>query len=231
MAELFVTALALGLAGIDPAGLLLALGSLAAGARERTVLIFTAIVVAGTALLGTVLTVTLGRQLREFDWTSLFPPDWLGATIEGLLAAALLTWAAVRVRLRRPEARPPRPAKRGRTGTALVWGGVLFAVSAPLDPTFVGLVVLAGRGQSVLATGLAHVTWIVVSQLPLVALGVAIIFRRHDRAVAWLRDLMPRVRPVLARLGTATLAFVGLVMATDAVWWLVTGRFLLPDPT
>ena len=47
MSGLFVAALALGIAGIDPAGLLLALGSLAAGARERTVLIFTAIVVGG----------------------------------------------------------------------------------------------------------------------------------------------------------------------------------------
>jgi hypothetical protein len=229
VAELFVTALALGLAGIDPAGLLLALGSLAAGARERTVLIFTAIVVAGTALLGTVLTLTLGQQLQEFDWTSLLPPDWLGASMEAFLAAALLTWVVVR--LRRPEARPPRPARRGRTGRALVWAGLVFAASAPLDPTFVGLVVLAGRGESVLAIGLAHVTWIVVSQLPLVVLAVAIVLRRHDRAVAWLRDLMPRVRPVLARLGTATLAFVGLLMSTDAVWWLVTARFLLPDPT
>lgn len=229
MLELFVTALTLGLAGIDPAGLLLALGSLAAGARERTVLVFTAIVVTGTALLGTVLTLTLGQQLQRFDWTSLLPPDWLGATIEAILAVALLTWVVVR--LRRPEARPPRPDKRGRTGSALVWGGFLFAASAPLDPTFVGLVVLSGRGESVPAVALAHVTWIVVSQLPLVALAVAIMLRRHDRAVAWLRDLVPRVRPALARSGTATLALAGLMMATDAGWWFATGRFLLPDPT
>lgn len=229
MFGLFLTALTLGLAGIDPAGVLLALGSLAAGARERTVLIFTAIVIVGTALLGTILTLTLGQQLQDFDWTSWLPPDWLGAMIEALLAAALLTWAVVRVR--RPDARPPKPAKRGRTGTALVGGGFLFAASAPLDPTFVGLVVLAGRSDSVPAIGFAHVTWIVVSQLPLVALAAAILLRRHDRAVAWLRDLLPRARPVLARLGTATLALAGLVMAVDAAWWLVTGHFLLPDPT
>ncbi|HET7736398.1 MAG TPA: hypothetical protein VFK52_10510 [Nocardioidaceae bacterium] len=229
MLELFVTALALGLAGIDPTGLLLALGSLAAGARERTVLVFTAIVVTGTVLLGMALTLTFGQQLQHVDWSSLLPPDWLGATIEALLAAALLTWAVVR--LRRPGARPPRPGRRGRTGTGLVWGGLLFAASAPLDPTFVGLVVLAGRGESALGTGLAHLTWIVVSQLPLVALAIAIMLRRHDRGVAWLRDLMPRVRPVLSRLGTATLALAAFVMATDAAWWLVTGQFLLPDRT
>ena len=229
MLELFGTALALGLAGIDPAGLLLALGSLAAGARERTVLVFAIVVVAGTAVLGTVLTLTFGQQLQDLDWTALVPPDWLGATIEAVLAIALLTWAVVR--LRRPEARPPRPGRRARTGTALVLGGLLFAASAPLDPTFVGLVVLAGRGESVPAVVLAHVTWIAVSQLPLVVLAVAILRRRHDRAVEWLRDLVPRVRPGLARLGTAALALAGVVMALDVTWWVASGAFLLPDPT
>lgn len=229
MPELLVTAVALGVAGIDPAGLLLALGALAASGRERTVLIFTAIVVAGTALLGTALTLTLGQRLQYFDWASALPPDWLGATIEALLAVALLGWAALRIR--RPEVRPPRPAKKGRTGTALLGGGVLFALSAPLDPTFVGLVVIAGRGEPVPAVVAAHATWIVVSQLPLVALAVAITLRRHDRAVTWLRDLMPRARPFLAHLGTAALAVAGAVMALDAAWWIVTGSFLLLDPT
>jgi len=226
---LFVTALTLGLAGIDPAGLFVALGSLAAGARERTVLFFAAIVIVGTALLGTILTLTLGQQLQDFDWTSLLPPDWLGAMIEALLATALLGWAVMRVR--KPGARPPKPGKGGRTGSGLIWGGILFAASASLDPTFVGLVVLAGRSDSVPAIGFAHITWIVVSQLPLVALAVAILLRRHERAVTWLRDLMPEARPVLARLGTASLVIAGFVMAVDATWWLVTGQFLLPDPT
>lgn len=229
MPELFVTAVVLGVAGIDPAGLLLALGALAAGARERTVLIFTAIVIAGTAILGTFLTLTVGQRLQALDWASVLPPDWLGATIEALLAIALLGWAALRIR--RPEARPPRPAKKGGTGGALLGGGVLFALSAPLDPTFVGLVVLAGRGDSVAAVASAHTAWIVVSQLPLVALAVAVLLRRHDRAVAWLRDFMPRARPFLAILGTAALALAGAVMALDATWWIVTGSFLLPDPT
>lgn len=229
MVDLIAAALGLGLAGIDPTGLLIGLGALAAGALGRTVLVFTTIVVAGTAVLGTVLSLTIARQLQDFEWTSLFPPDWIGATIEALLAAALLTWAVVR--LRRPEARPPRPDGKARTGKALAWGGVLFAVSAPLDPTFVALVVLAGRGEPVTAVGAAHLTWILVSQMPLVALAVAIILGRHARAVAWLRDFMPRARPVLSRLGTAALAVAGLIMATDAAWWLVSGRFLLPDPT
>lgn len=229
MPELLLTALGLGLAGIDPAGLLLALAALTAGTRERTVLAFTATVVVGTALLGSLLSLTVGQQLQDGDWVALLPPDWLGALIEAALAAVLLVW--VGVRLRRPQARPPRPAKRGRTGTGLLAAGLLFAASAPLDPTFVGLVVLAGRDESAVSVGLAHLLWITVSQLPLVVLAVAILLRRHDRAVAWLRDVTPRVRPTLARLGTAALAVAGLVMAVDVGWWVATGHFLLPDPT
>ena len=229
MIDLVPPSLALGLAGIDPAGLVIALGALAAGARDRFVLWFALIVVVGTALLGTLLTLTVGQQLQELDWSSLLPSDGLGAALELGLAIALLVWAAIR--LRRPEARPPRPARTGRYGAALLWTGVAFVLSAPLDPTFVGLVVVAGRGEPAAAVASAHLIWILVSQLPLVALVVAMILRRHARAVAWVEDLMPRARPVLAKVGSSALVLVGAILALDAVWWFATGRFLLPGPT
>ena len=229
MIDLLAPSLALGLAGIDPAGLLIALSALAAGARDRLVLWFALIVVVGTALLGTLLTLTVGQRLKELDWSSLLPSDGLGAALELTLAVGLLVWAAIR--LRRPEARPPRPARKGRHGAALLWVGVVFALSAPLDPTFVGLVVVAGRGESTAAVASAHLIWILVSQLPLVALIVAMLLRRHARAVAWVEGLMPRARPVLAAVGTSALVLVGVVLAVDSVWWFVTGQFLLPDPT
>lgn len=229
MIELVLTAVALGLAGIDPAGLVIALGALAAGVRERAVIGFALIVVVGTALLGTALTLTVGHQLQDVDWASLLPPDRLGAAVELGVAAALLVWAVIRVR--RPGARPPRPARTSRTGATLLWAGAAFALSAPLDPTFVGLVVLAGREQPPVAVASAHLVWILVSQLPLVALMGAVLLRRHARAVTWLQDLLPRARPVLGRVGTVTVGLAGAVLTVDAVWWFASGRFLLPDPT
>jgi hypothetical protein len=227
--ELALTALGLGLAGIDPAGLLIALGALAAGVRERVVVGFAAAVVLGTAVLGTALSLTLGQELQDVDWGALLPPDRLGAVLEVFIAVGLLAWAVVRVR--RPEARPARPRRASRSGTALLGAGALFAASAPLDPTFVGLVVVAGRAEEPAAVAAAHLLWILVSQVPLVALAVAVLLRRHGRAVAWLQRVTPRMRPLLARLATAGLVVAGLVLAVDAGWWFVTGRFLLPDPT
>ena len=229
MIDLVPPSLALGLAGIDPAGLVIALSALAAGARDRFVLWFALIVIVGTALLGTLLTLTIGQRLQELDWSSLLPSDGLGAALELGLAIVLLVWAAIRVR--RPEARPPRPARQGRYGAALLWTGVVFVLSAPLDPTFVGLVVVAGRGEPAAAVASAHLIWILVSQLPLVALFVAMLFRRHVRAVAWVEDLMPRARPVLAQVGSSALFLVGAILALDAAWWFATGRFsCFPTP-
>ena len=124
MFDLVPPSLALGLAGIDPAGLVIALSALAAGARDRFVLWFALIVIVGTALLGTLLTLTIGQRLQELDWTSLLPSDGVGAALELGLAIALLVWAAIR--LRRPEARPPRPARARplRSSPAVDRGGV-----------------------------------------------------------------------------------------------------------
>lgn len=116
MVGLLVAALGLGVAGIDPAGALIAVSVLAAGARDRSVVGFAVMAVLGTALLGTVLSLTVGQQLSEVEWSSLLPPDRLAAVIELLVALGLLGWGLAR--LRRPGARPPKPAARGRTGVA-----------------------------------------------------------------------------------------------------------------
>lgn len=228
MSELAVTAFALGLAGVDPAGLVIALGALAGGARERSVIGFALVVVVGTALLGTVLTLTVGQRLQRVDWSALTPPTWLGAAVELALAAGLLVWAVLRVA--QSDVRPPRPRRRAVSGVALLWAGVLFAMSAALDPTFGGLVVVAGREESVGVVASAHLVWIITSQAPLVVLTIAVLLRTHVSALAWLEDRVSRARPALAKVGTGALGVVGIVLLTDVVWWFTTGRFLLPDP-
>jgi hypothetical protein len=51
--ELWISALAPGIAGIDPAGALIAIGALAAGARKRAVMGSALVSILGTAGLGT----------------------------------------------------------------------------------------------------------------------------------------------------------------------------------
>lgn len=226
MIGLLATALGLGIAGIDPAGALLAIAALARGVSARAVIGYAAIVVLGTAALGSALSLLVGKELAAFDWGDLLIDGDLGAVIELAIAAALLGWAAVR--LRRPGARPGRPPSERNTGGAGLLGlGVLFAAAAVTDPTFVGLVVVAGRDEPAAAVVLAHLLWITVSQVPLVVLASAVALGAHDRVVARFERIRERVAPVARVALTAALALAGSFMVADALSQLITGRFLV----
>ncbi|WP_222272572.1 hypothetical protein [Modestobacter marinus] len=134
------------------------------------------------------------------------------------------------VRLLRRGVRPPR-SRRTAAGTAgLLGAGALFALSAALDPSFVALTVLAGRGQEVLAVGLAHLLWALISQAPLTLLLVAIAVGSHEGAVERFRSWWERAQPVVRRVVTAAALAVGAVLVLDAGWWFASGEFLLPEP-
>lgn len=229
MDQLLLTAFGLGLAGLDPAGALLAVAALAAGARDRDVLAYGLIVLGGTALLGTLLSLTLGARLASVDWAILVPTGRVGAVVELVVGLALLGWAALRLRRGAVAARKPRRTRTGPGPLALL--GMLFLGSAVLDPTFLGLVVVAGRGEPALSVSLAHLTWSLLSQLPLVLLLVAISRGGHQRAVAWFRRTAARATPVLRRVVTVALVTAGLFLVLDAAWLFATGAFLVPGPT
>lgn len=228
MEQLLLTALGLGLAGVDPAGALLAVAALAAGARDRDVAVFGGIVLLGTALLGSVVSVTAGSRLAAVDWTALIPVGRLGAAAEALVGLVLLGGAALRLRRRPVAARKPRRSRIGLGPLAAL--GVLFLGSAVLDPTFLGLVVVAGRGESLPAVVVAHVAWSLLSQVPLVLLLVAMARGGHERAVTWFQRGWARVTPALGRVVTAALLVAGLFLVLDAGWLFATGEFLVPGP-
>lgn len=228
MGELVLASLGLGLAGIDPAGALIAIAALAAGAKDRAVIAFGLVVLLGTALLGSVLSLVLGTELAQIDWLGLVPAGRAGAVLELVLGVGLLTWAIVRLTRRAVSAPKPRRARAGTTG--LIATGGLFAASAVLDPTFVAVTVLAGRAPSPAAVVVAQLLWVLVSQSPLLFLLVAIAVGGHQRAVDRFTRGWDRIKPGLGMTVTVALLLVGTTLVVDAAWWFATGRFLLPEP-
>lgn len=223
MTALLIAALGLGLAGLDPAGALVAVGVLAAGARRRTVLAYGLVVLAGSATLGATLSLTLGERLRSVDLLGLLPRGGLAAVVEVVLGVALLAWAR---RRRRPVVDGSERVRR--SGLVPVLGlGLAYAALSAADPTFAGMVVLAGRGQPVVEVVAAHLAWSLTSQLPLVVLLVAVVAGVHDGAVAWFRRGWARVAPGLRRVVTGLLALAGVALLADAAVFLVTGGFAL----
>jgi hypothetical protein len=225
---LVLTAFALGLAGLDPAGALLVAGALAAGAREGHVALFGLVVLVGTVVLGTTLSLTVGPRIAEIDWSVFAPGDRTVAFVETLLGVGLVCWGVVRAR--RPTAHAPKPrSARGTGPSALVGAGILFALSAVLDPTFVALTVIAGRDGTFWSAGVAQSVWVLVSQAPLVLILGAMAGGKHKGVVVWFRSLWSRLRPVIGRLVTGTVLLVGAFFLLDAGWWFVTGDLLIPN--
>lgn len=227
MIELLLTALGLGVAGLDPAGALIAVGALGAGARERHVAAYGVVVFFGTVALGTALSLALGPRLAGIDRVALIPGGLTGAFAEAALGLGLVAWGAVRAW--RPATRAPKP--RSVRGTGLVYliaVGALFSLSAVPDPTFVSLVVIAGRDGSFWSISIAHAVWVLISQAPLAALLATMGYGKHRRFTVRFQSWWARIRSTVGRVVTGAVLLVGAFFLLDAGWWFVTGEFLIP---
>lgn len=225
--ELLAAVVGLAIAGADPLGAVIAGVALVRGVGGRWIFGYALAVLCGTASLGTVLSLTVGRRLTRIDWTRVLPPRGAQAVIELALAAALLAWAVLQSR--RPVAgdmaRPRRVA-----GPTLVGAGALLTVSALLDPAFDAMVVMLGHGSSLWQVAIAQAVWVLISQVPLIGLLAAMTLGHSEGAASWIQQRLSCWQSRVRRVGTAFLVMAAASLATDAVWCLATGTFLLPRP-
>lgn len=228
MIELLLTALVLGLAGLDPAGALVAAVALGGGARESHVAVYCLVSLLGTVVFGTALSLAIGPRIADIDWSVIAPGDRTAAFVEAVLGLGLAAWGIVRAW--RPATHAPKPrSPRGTSLIALTAAGTLFALSAILDPTFVSLAVIAGRDGTFWSVVVAHSIWVFVSQAPLVLVLIAMACGKHEGVMVWFRSWWTKVRRAIGRMVTSAVLLVGALFLLDAGWWFVTGEFLVPD--
>ncbi len=232
MIKLLLTACALGLASLDVTGALVAVGALAAGARLRALVAFGSFCILGTVAFGTALSLIVGPRIAGIDWGRFLPhtptEDRVAAFVQIVLGVGLLIWGIVRTRRR--GSGPPKPGvPRGLGLISLAGVGMLFALAAIADPTFVSLVVIAGRAELFWPVIAAHSTWTLVSHIPLVLVLVFALSGESERVVIWVRTLWERINPWTVRLVTGGVFLVGTLFLLDALWWYETGEFFIPE--
>ena len=228
MVQLFGTALALGLAGLDPTAALIAVAAMVAGATRRAIAAFGLTVMIGAPLFGSILSLTVGTRLVAVDWWVLVPRGRVGAIV--MLAIGVVLLGAGILRLVRPTSEHPHP-RTVRVGTlAMLGAGGAYVASLLIDPTFIAVTVLAGRSSNPAEAILMQTTWALISQLPLLVLLVAVARVGQRRAVTQFQGWWSRAKPVVRKVVTAALLSVGLLFVLDASWWFGAGHFLLPEP-
>ncbi|MDO5619022.1 hypothetical protein [Kocuria sp.] len=227
MIHFFLATAAAGLAGFDPAPFLIALGALGAGARRRSILTFTTVLVGGTAVWGLLLSSLLGPRIRDVHWLHLARSGNVAAWIMLALGTVLLAWGVLRLlrahRLRRrpqshkiqdtPEGSNPKEAKKSRGLTVIALGFVAVVAG---DPAFDVQVVQAGSAPLPLSAA-GWVLWAALSQFPLVILTVAVAAGRYRRLAQIMRAGWLRAAPAVNALATALILAAGLLLAVDAV--------------
>ena len=231
MTKLLLTAFALGLASLDVTGALLAAGALGAGARTRALLAFGCFCILGTVAYGTALSLIVGTRIAGIDWGMLLPhdptQDRVAAFVDIVLGVGLLIWGVVRIL--RPGTRPPKPSAPRALGLiSLAGAGMLFALAAIADPTFVSLVVIAGRAEHFWSVLAAHSTWTLVSHVPLILVLVFALSVDHERVVIWVQTFWAKISPWIFRLITGLVILVGVLFLLDALGWYLTGELFIP---
>lgn len=221
--SLLAIAFGLGLTGLDPIGALLALTALARGARRTSVLLFALIVFGVTALLGAMLSLTIGAGV-----TTLLAqlPAYIWVTFYAITAVLLLWWAASRWRRRSilGQSKDSRLTRWLDRGLPLV--GLLFALSAVTDPSFVALVVIAGNEHSVLLVLFAHTVWSIVGQLPLLLLAIAVACNGHIVFQRRFNGFWERIGPHVSLFVTVLIGLIGVFLVLNVAAYLVWGKFI-----
>lgn len=207
--DFLTTAAATGLAGFDPAPMLIAAAALTGGVRRRHLFGFAAVLLGGTVLAGWTLSRTLGHAFGHLDWNRLLLGHRVSGVIELVAGLALAGYATYRIRaaLRgRPATAEPERA-RGVAGLYAV--AATFAVIVIGDPAFPLFVGLSGD-QPPRSGLLGWVIWALVSQFPLIVLLVAAAFGAAHRVAAAGQRLRARLAPLLSTLTTVLVMAAGV---------------------
>ena len=228
--DVIAFAFGLGAAGFDVFGVVIVLLLLASRVSKRRIVLFASIAFVGTVALGTVAAVLLGESVASLSQIVHRIPAvvWLG--LEGVAAVALFGWATYRLCVAPAPDKPPKDSHIARwLARSVVLGGIMYAVSALGDPSFLALIALASRGHSLVTIILAQVVWFVVSQGLFCGLVVAIICGRHQPLIGWFERVRARYSTVFRQIITGAIILCAVILMADAITFVLSRQWLLPS--
>jgi hypothetical protein len=218
--NLIFASIGLGILGLDIVGALLILMVLAQGAKKRSVVIFSLIVLFGTALFGVLLSLVLGEGINDLADILLKVPAEVWKTSQLVVALLLTAWIFLRV-LKRNKITKAMKRRRLRQlrkslSRGVMFVAVLFVISALLDPAFLALIAASGREGVFFDIVAAHLIWSFVGQIPLYVVTVAILFNKETLITDWFKRLWKHFGAKLISLFTLFLGVITTALVVDA---------------
>ena len=89
------------------------------------------------------------------------------------------------------------------------------------------LAAIAGRAE--VFWPVDHLTWTLVSHIPLALVPAFALSGESEQIVVRVRTLWAKIGPWMVRLVTVVVLLVGTFLVLDALWYYVAGEFLIPE--
>ncbi len=226
-------AFGLGVAGFDVFGAVLVVLLVASKLPKQRIAAFALIVLVGTVTAGVAASLLLGSSAELFAQALHRIPAcvWVGA--EGAASVGLLGWAVARLHR---HIKPDKETKESQDSRLLQWlgrsivlGGIIYAAGAFTDPSFLAVIAITSREQSLLVVIIAHVVWLLVSQGLFFGLVVAIMCDKHQPLIAWFERVRAQYSTLIRLSITVVIILCGLILLADMATFLLSGHWLLPE--
>ncbi|KXU04908.1 hypothetical protein SORDD24_01019 [Streptococcus oralis] len=215
----------LGLAGIDPVGMMFLVAGIAAGATKKQIYTYAFLVLAGTTILGLTLSTILGAGFSQ-----------LGTYVEGainnfsntvwvwinlLLIFTLLFFALKRLYIKEEKEKD----LLGGKGLLAASGFMIF--TAITDPTFIAVLGLSGQINIFLLSIVYSLLWTLISQAPLFLLVGAVYLGKHQLFIDKFNQIYLRYKNQIACMITGLLFLLAFVFTVDLICFWMTEVWLI----
>lgn len=227
--ELILFSIGLGLAGLDIFGVFVIMAALSMGASRKSIISFAITVFTATIIVGVSLSFALGNNVSRISELIIGLPDSTWVVINSSTAILLLWWAGSRsfMNHRKNTLSKDKPLFKKWIKRGLFITGVIFAISALTDPSFLALIAVAGHNGNVATVVIANTFWILISQAMLFIFTTTIVLNKHKLWMKWFTAFQDKHRKTFSIGLTFVITVSGITILVDTLSFLFTGQWLL----
>ena len=231
--KLFPTSFLLGLAGIDPTGALVIITALTKKVNKNKISLFVI-----TAIIATLLVGLVGGNFIINNFANIiaklfnYLPEYIYMILEFIIGIILLIWFIERIIPKdkikiKKESFFTKSIKKG-----LFFVGIIFAITAPLDPSFLAIITLVGHNNNIIENILSILSWVLISQLPMIIIYITVILNKDKKLINYLQNnkLINRRKDQIKKVLNITLSIIILLSSvlsiTESIYYFFTNNWL-----
>lgn len=213
----------LGLAGIDPVGMMLLITMQIAGLSKKKAFLYGGLVLFGTAILGCILSSLLGRGLSDLASSIDNFSNTVWVWIDLAFILILTVWGIKRLLVKEQTEK-----ESGQESSKDVYGAAAFMIFTALtDPTFLAVLALSGQVNHLLLSVLYNLLWVFISQAPLFLLLLAIVFNKHHVFIHKFNIYYKKYKQSINCTVTGLIFFSVFIFVADLIVYWFSGTWLL----